>query len=160
LERLDSSFRENDEVGKPAPMTWPAPFVFLALSAPALGAQPPAPAACGAINEGLEANLAPWRSPVPAPAVVVPGEAVRVRPAQGAVTLGIAEAGTYGIALDIPAWIDVSRDGRALASVRHGHGPACSTICKIVDFELSPGRYTVTLSRTEAPNARILVVRR
>jgi hypothetical protein len=133
---------------------------LLALGAPALGAQPPAPAACGAIDEGLEAKLAPWRSPVTAPAVVVPGQAVVVAPARGAVALDIAEAGTYGVAIDIPAWIDVSRDGRTLPSVRHGHGPACSTIRKIVDFELSPGRYTVTLSRTQAPNARMLVVRR
>jgi hypothetical protein len=134
---------------------------LLALSAGALGAQPPAPApiAC-LVDQGLAGTLAPWRSPIPAPAIIVPGQAVRVTPAQGAVTLEIAEAGRYGIALDLPAWIDVARDGRTLASVRHGHGPACSTIRKIVDFELSPGRYTVTLSRTEAPTARMLVVRR
>jgi hypothetical protein len=134
---------------------------LLALSAAALGAQPtaPAPIAC-LVDQGLAGTLAPWRSPVPAPAVIVPGQAVRLTPAQGMVTLEIAAAGSYGIAIDIPAWIDVARDGRTLPSARHGHGPACSSIRKIVDFELSPGRYAVTLSRTDAPNARMLVVRR
>jgi hypothetical protein len=118
----------------------------------------PAPA-CAATDQALPASLAPWRSPAPAGAVVRPGIAVSVPPT-APLTVEIAEAGTYGVAIDQGAWIDMAHDGTVLHSVNHGHGPACSTIRKIVDFALEPGRYTLTLSRTEAPAIRLLVVRR
>jgi hypothetical protein len=122
-------------------------------------AQHAAPA-CTETDGDLPANLTAWRNPGPLASVVRAGQAVIVAPATTPVTLEIAEAGTYGIAIDQGAWIDVARDGAMLHSAMHGHGPDCATIRKIVDFQLQPGRYTITLSRTQNPSARLLVVRR
>jgi hypothetical protein len=130
------------------------------LSAALLQPATPPAAACAATDQSLPANMNPWRSPVAAGATVAPGQAVTVAPATPLI-LVITEAGTYGVALDQAAWIDVAPTGAAaLHPNGHGHGPACSSIRKIVDFQLQPGRYTITLSRTQAPNVRLLVVRR
>src|SRR5262245_13124349 len=109
--------------------------------------QPAAAPACAAIDRDLPANLRPWVSPAAAGAAVQPGQAVTLAPS-ATLILVITEAGTYGVAVDQAAWIDVARDGVAQTSIGHGHGPACTTIRKIVDFQLQPGRYTITLSRT------------
>jgi hypothetical protein len=121
-------------------------------------AQPDAGQPC-VVDAGLQGSLAAWRTPVAAPATLVPGQAVRTATATP-LTLEIAEAGTYVVALDIPAWVDLSRDGQTLRSAAHDHGPDCSTIRKFVDFILVPGRYTITLSRTEVASAHLLVIRR
>lgn len=73
----------------------------------------------------------------------------------------VAKGGTYGIALDQPGWIDVlpgTGDGAPLASVAHGHGPACSTIRKIVRFTLAPGTYRVVLTGLAQPRAKLMLV--
>jgi hypothetical protein len=123
--------------------------------------QPAAPptAACAAIDQSLPANLSPWRSPAPAGTTVAPGQTVTFAPSAPLV-LVITEAGTYSVVIDQAAWIDVARDGTTLHSNGNGHGPACSSIRKTVDFQLQPGRYTITLSRTQAASVRLLVVRR
>ena len=118
----------------------------------------PAPA-CAAIDQSLPANLSAWRTPAAAGATVQPGQAVTLAPSTP-LALVITEAGTYGIALDQGAWVDVAQSGAMLNSNGHGHGPACSSIRKIVDFQLQPGRYTITLSRTQATSVRLLVIRR
>ena len=65
----------------------------------------------------------------------------------GLFTLTIDTAGTYSIALNNGAWIDVApAAGQPLTSVAHGHGPACTTIHKVVDFALQPGAYVVQIS--------------
>ena len=122
-------------------------------------AAPPSPAACAATDTALPANLSAWRTPAPARQTIQPGQAVTLA-SSAPLLLVIVEAGTYGVAIDQNAWVDVARDGAALTSNGHGHGPACSTIRRIVDFQLLPGRYTLTLSRTQAPTVRLLVVRR
>ncbi len=68
----------------------------------------------------------------------------------GAVMIGfrIETAGRYGIALDQHGWIDVVpgvAGGEALKSSVHGHGPDCSSIRKIVRFDLQPGIYRLYL---------------
>lgn len=73
------------------------------------------------------------------------------------VPLSVDRAGTYRVALGAGAWIDVVRDGRALTSVTHMEGPACSGIRKIVDFALEPGTYAIQLSGARAATLRILV---
>ena len=90
---------------------------------------------------------------------MAPGQAITFAPSAPLV-LVITEAGTYAVAIDQTAWIDVARDGASLHSSGNGHGPACSSIRKIVDFQLQPGRYTINVSRTQAPTVRLLVVRR
>ena len=37
-------------------------------------------------------------------------------------------------------------NGAALPSVHHGHGPACTPIRKLVDWDLKPGRYLLQLT--------------
>ena len=69
----------------------------------------------------------------------------------------IATAGTYRVALQAGAWIDLVRDGKSLTSVGHMEGPACSGIRKIVDFALEPGTYTLQLSGAKAAQMRVLI---
>ena len=136
-------------------------FVLLSasLAQPAPAPAPPTAVVCTGVDGNLPAPLAPWIHPSAMTPILRPGVTVPATPGT-AVTIEIAEAGTYGVAIDTGAWIDVSRDGRPLHSAAHGHGPACSTIRKIVDFRLEPGRYTILLSRTEATAVRLLVIRR
>ncbi|TGX55164.1 hypothetical protein E5A73_06995 [Sphingomonas gei] len=73
--------------------------------------------------------------------------------------LRIRKAGTFGIALSEPGWIDVSPErGKPLDSVAHGHGPQCSTIRKIVRYKLRPGTYRVTVNKLKATRARLMLV--
>jgi hypothetical protein len=66
----------------------------------------------------------------------------------GLVALHVTAAGTYRIALQHKAWIDVVQGGKGLDSVAHAHGEPCSGIAKVVDFALVPGDYTLQLSAT------------
>jgi hypothetical protein len=137
--------------------------------------------ACQATDAALPANLAAWRTPATSSGALRPGATVQIalRPIgevqtaiaphaarDGGATTGaqldleIATAGTYQVALSEGAWIDLVQGGQSLASVGHGHGPACSSIHKIVDFTLSPGRYVIQLSGTTAAGARLLVTTR
>lgn len=78
-----------------------------------------------------------------------------------AVSFTVDRAGAWGIALDQGGWIDVIPDtagAQPLKSVKHGHGPACSTIRKIVRFDLQPGRYRVVFSGLSKPTARTMLV--
>jgi hypothetical protein len=134
-------------------------MLFALLSALLLQpAASPAPAACAAQDQDLPANLRSWNDHVDVPGVQIggAGDVATNRP----LPFVVSEAGTYAVAVSLGAWIDVARDGQVLRSVAHDHGPACSTIRKIVDFRLEPGTYTITLSRTEASSARLLIFRR
>jgi hypothetical protein len=149
------------------------PMLFLALL---LAQTEPAAqtTACKATDAALPAGLAGWTSPqdqlepgkaalldtVDAktlkdlPAGAKPGRAVSV-------AFSIAAAGTYGVALDQPGWIDVvpgTPDGEPLASVAHGHGPDCSSIRKIVRFTLAPGSYRLALTGLAQPKAKVMLI--
>lgn len=74
----------------------------------------------------------------------------------GLFTLTIDKAGTYAVALSEGAWIDVApAAGAVLSSTAHGHGPACTTIHKVVDFALQPGAYVIQISA--APTSPIVI---
>ena len=75
----------------------------------------------------------------------------------GVYNVSIATAGTYRIALSGGAWIDLAKDGKSLKSVAHTEGPACSGIRKIVDFDLTPGTFTLQLSGAKAIEMRVLI---
>jgi hypothetical protein len=64
----------------------------------------------------------------------------------GLVILAIRNSGSYRIALQRKAWIDVMRDGKTITSAAHAHGLPCSNIAKTVDFALARGVYTLQLS--------------
>ncbi|CAN5525593.1 hypothetical protein BH10PSE14_BH10PSE14_19290 [soil metagenome] len=84
------------------------------------------------------------------------------KPADGSLAgiyhVAVTTPGTYRIALDGAAWIDLVRDGTALKSVAHGEGPACTGIRKIVDFALVPGDYVLQLSSVRDKALTVLIV--
>lgn len=133
------------------------------------------PAPCPAIDAKLPPALAGWTAPV---ATLSPGKAITLEPVEKALVLlrdiklpdtpgkialtsfTVTKAGTYGLALDQKAWIDVypATGADALKSVAHGHGPQCSSIRKIVRFTLKPGRYRAMVSGIEKPAAKLMLV--
>ncbi len=74
-------------------------------------------------------------------------------------SVDIDEPGRYHVALGAPGWIEVVRDGKAVAAAGHSHAAAGSGIAKIVDFDLTPGRYLVTLSGMADGEASITINR-
>lgn len=129
---------------------------------------------CPAADVVMPANLVGWGVPgaefgVNKAVTVQAGDLAKLtdvpagtRPG-GAVMIGfrIDKAGRYGVALDQRGWIDVVpgvTGGEALKSVVHGHGPQCSTIRKIVRFDLQPGVYRVYLTGLDKPVAKTMLV--
>lgn len=78
----------------------------------------------------------------------------------GLFRFSVKQAGVYRVALGSGAWIDVLRDGKAVESSAHGHGPDCSGIRKMVDFPLEPGDYLLQIAANGSPNLPLLVARR
>jgi hypothetical protein len=77
----------------------------------------------------------------------------------GLVLLDVHEAGTYRVALDSAAWIDLVRDEQAVKSTAHGHGPNCTGIRKMVDYPLTPGPYHLQISANGQPQMTVLLAR-
>lgn len=143
------------------------------LAAALLLAQPPS-AGCFFTDAALPPPLAGWTAPggalaVGKPVVAKAADAATVnglpagaKPGGAAViAFTIDKAGTYGVALDQPGWIDVlpgAEGGAALKSAAHGHGPDCSTIRKTVRFVLQPGAYRVYVSGLAKPEAKLMLV--
>ncbi|WP_258046302.1 hypothetical protein [Sphingomonas folli] len=162
-------------------------FVAAAPIAQAPAPEPAADQRCAVARPALPAGLTGWSRRAPlaagistrsAPVIVVGhGADLRLAPAEqvtpavapprepdlgetaGLALFQIARAGTYRVALGDAAWIDVVRAGRALAASAHGHGPACSGIRKMVDFQLGPGRYVLQLSGTKASSLPVMIAR-
>lgn len=162
-----------------------APLAAYAQMAPAAPAT-----ACAALDQDLPAELAAWPSKkelVAArgvsdidKALLTPGQAylatlaptpevtfpVQPEKPGGTVSKGglfafdIAAAGSYVIALGSGAWIDVLKGDEAQRSVAHGRGPACTSVRKMVTFDLQPGRYVVQISANADMTLPILVAAR
>ncbi|WP_235829496.1 hypothetical protein [Croceicoccus estronivorus] len=163
-------------------------LAFIALVPPPVAAQEMAPAAC-VMPVAPTDELASWADPVPLAAENSEGRTGRARLAigqaahltllktpevryplrpekpgesgsfGGLVRLDVRKAGTYRVALGSAAWIDLVRGRQAVTSIVHGHGPDCTGIRKIVDFPLTPGRYTLQIAATDEPQMTVLVVR-
>ncbi|PVM87404.1 homogentisate 1,2-dioxygenase [Caulobacter endophyticus] len=78
----------------------------------------------------------------------------------GLFSLKVETAGSYVIALGTGAWIDVLKDGAAQRSTAHGRGPACSTVRKMVTFDLTPGDYLIQISANAQAELPIMVARK
>lgn len=78
----------------------------------------------------------------------------------GMVPIAVEKAGRLAIALDSGAWIDLVKDGQIVKSVKHGHGPACSGIRKIVEFDVTPGRYLLQIVNAPDVSIRAMAVQR
>jgi len=154
-----------------------------------MGGEGAPPATCPATPAPLPPELAGWagRAPVVAAsddaglaaAMLVPGKGADValkptpsvryptRPSHpgGSVSSGgllafdVAQAGTYRVAIGSGAWLEVVRDGQAVESTAHGHGPACTGIGKMVDFPLTQGRYLLEIAGNGSPAIPVLVTR-
>lgn len=133
----------------------------------------PAPA-CVATDAALPANLAGWTAPATGFGVnqavtldagdvaKLPDVPAGAKPG-GAAMIGfrIETAGRYGIALDQRGWIDVVpgvSGGEALKSTAHGHGPDCSSIRKVVRFDLQPGLYRLYLTGLASASVKVMLV--
>jgi hypothetical protein len=130
--------------------------------------------ACKATDASLPTALLGWVKPgdefTPGKAVeldTIDGAALKGLPAAAkpgkAAMIGfkVESAGIYGVALDQGGWIDLvpgTEGGTALESVKHGHGPDCSTIRKIVRFDLKPGIYRLYVSGLSTPKVKAMLV--
>jgi hypothetical protein len=159
-----------------------APLAAHAQMAPAA----PAPA-CAATDKDLPAELAAWprKAQLTAAtgaagldkAALTPGQAYvatlaptpdvtyGVQPEKpggtvsrgGLFALDIPTVGSYVVALGAGAWIDLLKGDVAQRSTGHGRGPACTTLRKMVTFDLTPGRYVVQISANAEANLPIMV---
>lgn len=88
-----------------------------------------------------------------------PPEQVRSRPGghSGIVSVRIPAAGKWRVSAGSPVWIDLAGPGGRAVSTAHGHGPACSSIRKFVDFDLQPGDYVLQLSGNPGADLRLLL---
>lgn len=156
------------------------------LAAVLLQASGAAPNACPAVVTP-PAEMSGWASPRPVGAgrntaratILTPGVAVSarlsstrdvryaVRPEKpgGSVSYGgvfaftVAAPGRYRIALGSGAWIDVLANGKPATSVAHGHGPACTGIRKMVDFDLAAGHYVLQVAGNGTANLPLMVAK-
>lgn len=71
----------------------------------------------------------------------------------------VLEAGNYAVALSTPAWIEVIENGKALEPVSFGHGPACTTIRKMVVYALKAGDHTLQVAGNGADTVKLAVAK-
>lgn len=119
-----------------------------------------AAAPCGALDTALPRDLAGWTREG---RTLDTGHSVTLaagRDRAAAATVTIRKAGTFGIAADQQAWIDVypPRGGRAFEMASESKGPYCSTIRKIVRYRLRPGTYRVTATKLTGSRVRLMLV--
>lgn len=77
----------------------------------------------------------------------------------GLLAFQVEESGDYQIALGAGAWIDVVGVEGAAPSSGHAHGPACSTLRKMVIFPLKPGRYLLEITGNSDPVLTVMISR-
>lgn len=78
----------------------------------------------------------------------------------GLLGFNVSEPGTYRVALSTPAWVEVVKDGRAIAPGSFGHGQECTTIRKIVEFPLSAGAHVLEIAANADSSVDVLIVRK
>lgn len=77
----------------------------------------------------------------------------------GLFAFDVVEAGTYRVSLSTHSWTDVIEGGAALQSVAHGHGPECTSLAKMVDYVLKPGRHVLQIAANGEPGVSIMIAR-
>jgi hypothetical protein len=71
----------------------------------------------------------------------------------------VPAAGRYRVAVGSGVWIDVLRGTTPVTSVAHAHGPRCSAVRKMVDFDLQPGRYVLQIAGSGPATLSMMVSR-
>ena len=124
------------------PVALPAEYAGWSAGVPVAAAAEPAAVgdAMLTVGRGARASLQP------AAALKLPVVPKRAGSHGGLFAFEAASPGRYRVALGAGAWVEVVANGAALASVAHGHGPACSAVRKIVDYDLKPGRYLLQVT--------------
>ncbi|HWL46429.1 MAG TPA: homogentisate 1,2-dioxygenase [Sphingomonadaceae bacterium] len=107
-----------------------------------------------AVGHGVDARLKPVGELHYVAPPEKPGDAASYG---GLFAFAVPRAGTYRVALGAGAWVDVLKDGTAIASTAHGHRPACTGISKVVAFPLTPGRYTLQIAGNGDPVLAVMV---
>lgn len=150
----------------------------------------PAAAECPADGAALPPAYAAWTSAKPLPSAIAAsgstaasfatGEAVDVRlhpdgnvtyltlpkgageaaSFGGLASFEVARAGLYRVALGDFAWVDIDRDGKPLTPAAFGHGPECTAVKKVVDYQLEPGRYVIEISGEKTLRVRLMILLR
>ena len=123
------------------------------IAAPVVADRMPVPIAVG---QGVRATLLPT-SEVSFP--VAPSRPAAAGTSGGAFAFEVARTGRYRVALGSGAWIEVVRAGRALPSVSHAHGPECSPVRKMVDFDLKAGRYLLEVAGNPTTALGLMIAR-
>ncbi|WP_404480772.1 hypothetical protein [Novosphingobium sp. BL-52-GroH] len=77
----------------------------------------------------------------------------------GLFVFDVAEAGRYRVAQNGRSWVDVIVGGKALASVAHGHGPECSGVAKMVEYDLPAGRHLLQIAANGERALTVMVAR-
>ncbi len=75
----------------------------------------------------------------------------------GLLLVHITDSGTYGVAASSGVWIDLIKDKTPLKSIRHGHGPDCSGIRKIVSYDLQPGDYVLQIASSKSSDVTVQI---
>lgn len=75
----------------------------------------------------------------------------------GLLAFDVAQAGRYRVAQSGRSWVDVIVDGKAATSVAHGHGPDCSGIAKMVEYDLPAGRHLLQIAANGEPALTVMV---
>lgn len=107
------------------------------------------------IGHGVRATL------VPTTQVTLAAPTGHAKPdaSAGVFAFDVAAAGRYRVALGAGAWVEVIAAGKPVASAAHGHGPACSPVRKMVDYDLQPGRYLVQLTDSSTATLPLMIAR-
>lgn len=108
------------------------------------------------IGRGVRATLLPGAEVSYPVAPARPGAAGT---SGGVFAFEVARGGRYRVALGAGAWIDVVQGGRTLASGAHDHGPECSPVKKMVDFDLAAGRYLLEVSGSPVATLPLMVAK-
>lgn len=132
-------------------------FALALLATPQAAAPAAPPVTCATIDTDLPAPLAGWTTTGTGMAMDR-AFSLAATDGEASAAFTITRAGRYRIGLDQPGWIDIIREGKPLTSVAHGHGPNCTTIRKIVDFDFTPGNYILKLTKLTKPRAKLILV--
>ena len=107
-------------------------------------------------GQAVDAALLPTPRVRYAVAPQKPGSAVSFG---GLFTVDVAEGGRYRVSLSTRGWIDVVEGKAALPSVAHAHGPACTTLAKMVDYDLKPGRHLLQVAASGEPAVSLMIAK-
>ena len=138
----------------PAPL--PADLAGWATMTPLTASPGPKPTAMLSIGTGARVTLLPAAAVTYAATMKHPGTPGSFG---GNLVFIVASAGRYRVALGSGAWIDVVQGTTARPSTNHGKGPACTGVRKMVDFDLTPGTYTLQIAGNDAAMLGVMVAK-